>query len=100
MLSSLSRLSRAACRKQVSDAGAEGCETPAKSPRLTEDSMQLFDATDFDVPTEISNVLTYIAGYLIHKLQKSEGFDCNLCLSSLVICNSSTVDDSQMYLHL
>ena len=35
--------------------------------------MQLFDATDFEVPTEISNVLIDIAGYLIHKLQKSEG---------------------------
>ena len=100
MLSSLSRLSRAACRKRGSDVGAKGCETPAKSPRLTEDSMQPFDATDFEVATEISNVLTYIAGYLIHKLQKSEGFDCIRCLSSLVICNSNTVEDSQMYLHL
>ena len=44
--------------------------------------MQLFDATDFEVPTEISNVLIDIAGYLIHKLQKSEGFDCNQCLLS------------------
>ena len=100
MLSSFSRLSRAACRTRGSDVGAEGCETPAKSPRLTKDRMQPFDATDFEVATEISNFLNYIAGYLIHKLQKSDGFDCNRCLSSLVICNSDTVEDSQMYLHL
>ena len=65
-----------------------------------EDSMQPFDDTDVDVPTEISNVCIYIPGYLIQKLQKSEGFDYQSRLSPLIICNSSVVEDSQTYLHL
>ena len=101
MLSSLSRLSRAACRKRGADAMTEGCERPTKAPRLADDTVMLIDAADFEVETEVSNVLTYIAGYLVQKLQKSEGFACQQCLPVLMISDSSVVDESsQMYLHL
>ena len=54
MLSSLSRLLHAACRKRSSDSEVEGCE---RVPRLKEDRLQPFDAIDFEVATYISNAL-------------------------------------------
>ena len=62
--------------------------------------MHLEDADDFEVPAEVRNVLTCIAGYLVQKLQKSEASSCQQCMPVLTVTDTNTVEDSQLYQRL
>ena len=48
---------------------------------------------------EVTNVLTYIGGYLINKLKKSD-LSCEPCLSVLSVVDITVVEDSNLYIHL
>ena len=61
--------------------------------------MQLVKTSDFETPLEVTNVLTYIGGYLINKLKKSD-FSCEHCLSELSVVKRNVVEDSNLYIHL
>ena len=61
--------------------------------------MQLVETSQFETPLEVTNVLTYIGGYLINKLKKSD-FPCEHCLSELSEVDSNVVEDSDLYIHL
>ena len=95
MLSSLASLSRETCRKRP--AAVEEDEIPAKTPCFP---LQVIEAADFEVGAAVENVLVYIGGYLVKKLQRSQAFSCQECMQVLVISDRDVVNDSQLYLHL
>ena len=95
MLSSLARMSGEARCTSSNKPQDHSC----KKPRLTEPVVDVIQMADFETPTEVTNVLTYIAGYLIYKLKNSD-FTCTQCLAALSISDSNVVDDGSLYLHL
>ena len=93
MLSTLARLSGDVCRSTHRE------EPAAKRPRL-ESSPMVLSADDFETPSPVTNVLSYIGGYLVKKLRDSQHFTCERCLSALINTDMNVVEDGQLYLHL
>ena len=93
MLSTLARLSSDVCRSTHRE------EPAAKRPRL-ESAPMVLSADDFETPSAVTNVLTYIGGYLVKKLRDAQHVTCERCLSALINTEMNVVDDGQLYLHM
>ena len=95
MVSSLARISSEACSRSNPHGPS------SKRSRLAEVELevQLVQTSDFETPLEVTNVVTYIGGYLINKLKKSD-FSCEPCLSVLSVVNNNVVEDSNLHIHL
>ena len=70
----------------------------AKRPRL-ESAPMVLSADDFETSSAVTNVLSYIGGYLVKKLLDAQHFTCECCLSALNT-DMNVVEDGQLYLHL
>ena len=94
MLTSLSRLSSEA---SSDPADSDGCNPSAKQ-LTTEPDMNVISSIDFESTAAVTNVLTYIGGYLVHKIHDFD-FSCNHCMRALVPTETNVVE-GQMYMHL
>ena len=92
-VSSLARISSGSCSRSNPQGSS------SKISRLAEVEVQLVETSDFETPLEVTNVLTYIGGYLINKLKKSD-LSCEPCLAQLSVVNSNVVEDSNLHIHL
>ena len=72
---------------------------PAKRSKPEEDtptSLVVETADDFEVPTVVANVVTYIGGYIVREVKI--GQKCSKCLSKLTKCGS-TVEEADLLCH-
>ena len=60
----------------------------------------VLSADDFETSSAVTNVLSYIGGYLVKKLRDSQHFTCEPCLSALMNNELNVVEDSELYVHL
>ena len=95
MLTSLSRLSSEA---SSDPADSDGCNPSAKQ-LTTEPDMNVISSIDFESTAAVTNVLTYIGGYLVHKIHDFD-FSCDHCMRALVTTETNVVEEGQMYMHL
>jgi len=56
----------------------------------------LLSCEDFEVPSPVSNVLCYIAGYLVTKLGQIE---CTVCIGALQATPSTVVSEQELFTH-
>ena len=57
----------------------------------------VISSIDFESTAAVTNVLTYIGGYLVHKIHDFD-FSCDHCMRALVTSETNVV--GQMYMHL
>jgi len=71
---------------------------PVYSQRETEALFfrHLLSCEDFEVPSPVSNVLCYIAGYLVTKLGQIE---CTVCIGALQATPSTVVSEQELFTH-
>ena len=96
MLASLSRLSSEA---SSDPADSDGCNPSAKQ-LTTGPDMNVISSIDFESTAAVTNVLTYIGGYLVHKIIHDFDFSCDHCMGALVTTETNVVEEGQMYMHL
>ena len=97
MLTSLSRLSSEASSDPADN---DGCN-PASKRLTTEPDMKVhvISSIDFESTAAVTNVLTYIGGYLVHKIHDLD-FSCGHCMRALVTTETNVVEEGHMYMHL